>query len=197
MRKEKKLEKLGDHYRQLEKELQVDRRPETARPLRVKIIGEIYMVLEPRVNFHLEMLLGEKGVEVVRTMSISQWLEEHLFGFFYPHHRQRTVLLSTPFLPAFVGGHGRETIAEMVDAGVNRLDGVIQVLPFTCMPEIVAQSITPAVSAAYQLPILTLVLDEHSAEAGVMTRLEAFVDLLWRRRAGDKGARRVPSGVLG
>ena len=73
----------------------------------------------------------------------------------------------------------------MVDAGVNRLDGVIQLLPFTCMPEIVAQSITPAVSAAYQLPILTLVIDEHSAEAGMMTRLEAFVDLLQRKRAAS------------
>ncbi|HHW13104.1 MAG TPA: CoA protein activase [Firmicutes bacterium] len=191
MRQEKKMEKFGDHYRELEQELRGNLRPETEPPLRVKIIGEIYMVLEPRVNFHLEMLLGEMGVEVVRTMSVSQWLEEHLFGFFYPHHRRRTVLLSAPFLPSFVGGHGRETIAEMVDAGVNGLDGVIQVLPFTCMPEIVAQSITPAVSAAYQLPILTLVLDEHSAEAGVLTRLEAFVDLLRRRRAQGKGARRV------
>ena len=197
MRHEKELEKLGGHYRQLEKELRENRRPAAEPPLRVKIIGEIYMVLEPRVNFHLEMLLGEMGIEVVRAMSISQWSEEHLLGFLYPHHRWRTELLSEPFLPAFVGGHGRETIAEMVDAGVNRLDGVIQVLPFTCMPEIVAQSITPAVSAAYQLPILTLVLDEHSAEAGVMTRLEAFVDLLRRKRAGGKGAKVLSSGVLG
>ena len=119
MRHEKELEKLGDHYRQLEKELQENRRPAAEPPLRVKIIGEIYMVLEPRVNFHLEMLLGEMGIEVVRAMSISQWLEEHLLGFLYPHHRRRTVLLSEPFLPAFVGGHGRETIAEMVDAGLT------------------------------------------------------------------------------
>lgn len=197
MRREEKMKNLSFHYRQLAAELRANRRPEGEPPLRVKLIGEIYMVLEPRVNFHLEMLLGEMGVEVVRNMSISQWLEEHLFGFFYPHHRRRTILLSEPFLSAFVGGHGRETIAEMVDAGVNRLDGVIQVLPFTCMPEIVAQSITPAVSAAYQLPILTLVLDEHSAEAGVRTRLEAFVDLLRRRRTGNKGARRVFPGALG
>ncbi|NLM38050.1 MAG: CoA protein activase [Firmicutes bacterium] len=197
MREEKTPEKFGAHYRELEGELRADLWPEAEPPLRVKIIGEIYMVLEPRVNFHLEMLLGEMGVEVVRAMSVSQWVEEHLFGFFYPHHRRRTVLLSGPFLPSFVGGHGRETIAEMVDAGVNRLDGVIQVLPFTCMPEIVAQSIAPAVSATYRLPCLTLVLDEHSAEAGVLTRLEAFVDLLRRRRAVRTEAGRVPSGVPG
>ncbi|NLY90176.1 MAG: CoA protein activase [Firmicutes bacterium] len=182
IRQETKLCLLDKHYQKLGVELEGNLRPETGFLLRVKIIGEIYMVLEPRVNFHLENLLGEMGVEVVRGISLSQWVEEHLLGFFYPHHRRRTILLSTPFLPSFVGGHGRETIAEMVDAGVNRLDGVIQVLPFTCMPEIVAQSITPAVSATYQLPVLTLVIDEHSAEAGVITRLEAFVDLLRRKR---------------
>jgi len=184
IRQEQNWRLLGSHYQKLAAELRANRHPESGPVLRVKIIGEIYMVLEPRVNFHLENLLGEMGVEVVRGMSLSQWVEEHLLGFLYPHHRQRTILLSTPFLPSFVGGHGRETIAEMVDAGVNRLDGVIQVLPFTCMPEIVAQSITPAVSAAYQLPILTLVIDEHSAEAGIVTRLEAFVDLLRRKRQG-------------
>lgn len=196
MRREDKIGRLRFHYRQLETALKSNLLPMDEPPLRVKMIGEIYMVLEPRVNFHLEMLLGEMGVEVVRTMSISQWAEEHLLGFLYPFHKRRTVLLSAPYLPSFVGGHGRETIAEMVDAGVNRLDGVIQVLPFTCMPEIVAQSITPVVSTAYQIPILTLVIDEHSAAAGIMTRLEAFVDLM-RRKRGREGGRRVLPGALG
>ncbi|HBG17327.1 MAG TPA: CoA protein activase, partial [Firmicutes bacterium] len=102
----------------------------------------------------------------------------------FPSHKRRTILLSEPFLPSFVGGHGRETIAEMVDAGVNQLDGAIQVLPFTCMPEIVAQSITPEISTVYNLPLLTLVIDEHSGEAGLMTRLEAFVDLMQRKKRG-------------
>lgn len=150
--------------------------------LRVKIIGEIYMVLESRVNFHVEDILGEMGVEVHRNITISHWIEEHLLGVFFPGHKKRTVLLAKPYLSAFVGGHGRETVAEAVDAGINRLDGVIQILPFTCMPEIVAQSILPDLSRRFDLPVLTLVIDEHSGEAGMMTRLEAFVDLLFRKR---------------
>ena len=53
---------------------------------------------------------------MIRPLSMSQWVEEHLLGSIFPALKQRTVLLSRPFLPAFVGGHGRETIAEMVDA---------------------------------------------------------------------------------
>ena len=158
--------------------------------LRVKIIGEIYMVLEPKVNFDLEDRLSELGVEAHRQISMSGWVEEHLFGVFFPHHAKRRKCLAKPYLSAFVGGHGQETVAETVDAGVNKYDGVIQVLPFTCMPEIVAQSVLPEISRDFALPILYLVLDEHSAEAGIHTRLEAFVDLMARKkRARDLRAK--------
>jgi len=46
------------------------------------------------------------------------------------------------------------------------------------MPEIVAEAILPGVSTAMGIPVLTLIIDEHSGEAGILTRLEAFVDLL-------------------
>jgi benzoyl-CoA reductase/2-hydroxyglutaryl-CoA dehydratase subunit BcrC/BadD/HgdB len=55
-------------------------------------------------------------------------------------------------------------------------------MPFTCMPEIVAQNILTRVSKEQGIPILTLISDEHTAEAGVVTRLEAFVDLLARQQ---------------
>ena len=50
------------------------------------------------------------------------------------------------------------------------------------MPEIVAQSILPSISRDYEIPILTIIIDEHSGQAGLITRLEAFIDLLqWKR----------------
>ena len=50
------------------------------------------------------------------------------------------------------------------------------------MPEIVAKSIISTVAKALDFPIMTLVLDEMTGEAGFVTRLEAFIDLLKRRR---------------
>jgi predicted nucleotide-binding protein (sugar kinase/HSP70/actin superfamily) len=55
------------------------------------------------------------------------------------------------------------------------------------MPEIVAQTILPAVSRETGVPVMTLVVDEHSAEAGIVTRLEAFVDMLRRRTKRTEG----------
>jgi len=54
--------------------------------------------------------------------------------------------------------------------------------PFTCMPEIVAKNILPKVSNDMDIPVLSLAFDEQSGEAGIVTRLEAFIDLLKYRR---------------
>ncbi len=48
------------------------------------------------------------------------------------------------------------------------------------MPEIIAQNIMPKTKE--NLPVLTILCDEQLAKPGMLTRLEAFVDLLERRR---------------
>ena len=58
---------------------------------------------------------------------------------------------------------------------------MIHIGPLTCMPEIVAKTILPLVSKEWDIPILTLFLDEHSGEV-IQTRLEAFVEMLGARR---------------
>lgn len=158
------------------------------RRLQVALGGEIYMVLEPAVNFELERVLGERGVEVRREIYLSHWLDQQLLkNFVSRRERQRLRDLARPYLAHHVGGHGVESVAQAVESAVNGLDGMVHVMPFTCMPEIIAQSVLPAVSRTLDLPVMTLVLDEHAAEAGILTRLEAFVDLLARRR--EKGER--------
>ena len=85
-----------------------------------------------------------------------------------------------PYLNHKVGGHGLETIGETVLYAQNNYDGVIHLSPFTCMPEIIAKSILPQVSKDLNIPVLSITVDEHTGEAGVITRLEAFIDLLKR-----------------
>lgn len=160
-------------------------------PIRIKMLGEIYMVLEPRVNFQIERALGEMKVLVDRTIYFTDWVKDHLFKSIYDSSwRAKLLAEAQPYLHHFVGGHGLETVAHTVEAGVNHYDGVIQLAPFTCMPEIVAMQALPAVSHDLKIPYLTLIIDEHSGEAGVMTRLEAFVDLLTyqkkQRLGGEK-----------
>lgn len=158
---------------------------ERERPaLRVALIGEIYTLLEPYANVNIERHLGQLGVEVDRSMMLSQWVNDHLFMGLVRNipSSDRFKKVAAPYLNHFVGGHGLETVGSAVWYARQGYDGAIQVLPFTCMPEIVAQSILPKVSAEVDMPIMTLIMDEHSGEAGLITRLEAFIDLLKRKK---------------
>lgn len=151
--------------------------------LTVGVVGEIYTILEPFVNFQLEEQLGEMGVVVRRQIWFSDWILHHIIlSVFQSKRIAKLCRLAKPYLNHFVGGHGLESVAHTIQLAQTGVDGIVHVLPFTCMPEIVAQSVLPLVSDDYQVPILTMVVDEHSAAAGVHTRVEAFVDLLLSRR---------------
>lgn len=50
------------------------------------------------------------------------------------------------------------------------------------MTEIMSQNIFPAMSEDYEIPILPLIMDKHTIKAGYLTRLDAFVDLIRRRK---------------
>jgi predicted nucleotide-binding protein (sugar kinase/HSP70/actin superfamily) len=155
----------------------------SGQPLKIVIVGEIYMVLEPHVNFEIEKTLGAMGVAVERTIYFTDWVRDQLVGsIFNPNWRKPLFRLARPYLNNFVGGHGLETVAHTVSAAQQHAHGVVQLAPFTCMPEIVAMQALPDVSRDLDIPVLSLIIDEHAAEAGVQTRLEAFVDLLAYRR---------------
>jgi predicted nucleotide-binding protein (sugar kinase/HSP70/actin superfamily) len=163
-------------------------RIEGFQPLKVGLVGEIYVILEPFTNLHIEEKLGELGVLVDRSIYLSEWIEEHLyFGIFRDNkHRQHIQQLAKPYLNHFVGGHGLESVGETVMYAEEDFDGVIHLGPFTCMPEIIAQSILPTVSKDLNIPVLSLSLDEHTGDAGYITRLEAFVDLLARKEEKEE-----------
>ncbi len=151
--------------------------------INIAVVGEIYTVLEPFVNLHIEKKLGRLGVEVHRTIYLSHWINEHLLGGLLPvsFAKRKNEKLARPYLNSFVGGHGRETISSFVGLS-SKIDGLVQIAPLTCMPEIVAHSILPRVSKNYLLPYMTFYLDEQTGESGLLTRLEAFVDMIKRSK---------------
>lgn len=153
-------------------------------PLKIGIVGEIYTVLEPFSSVDVEKELGNLGAQVDRSIYLSGWVGQHVFQGLAQGYRPLKPYynLAKPYLNHFVGGHGQETIGATVKYAQEGYDGVLQLLPLGCMPEIVASSILPRIQEDYGMPIMTLTFDEHTGRSGVQTRLEAFVDLLERSR---------------
>ena len=148
-------------------------------PLRIGIIGEIYVVIEPFMNLDIERRLGEMGVLTHRSIYITTFTKNTIWDRKAEDHIKEA---AKPYLKLMIGGHGINSIGETILYGQNNYDGVVQVAPFTCIPEIVARSILPKVSEDYDIPVLSLNIDEQTAETGIQTRLEAFLDLLWEKR---------------
>ncbi|SDE25285.1 hypothetical protein [Sporomusa acidovorans] len=152
--------------------------------LRIAIVGEIYVMLEPFVNQNLERRLGSMGAEVFRTMSLTDYVKGQLLRRqSYLDLYKKLSVMANPYLGHPVGGHALKSIAYTVFQKQQGYDGIIQVYPFTCMPEVIAKNILPKVSQDVDMPVLTLAYDEQTGEAGMMTRLEAFIDLLKYRKA--------------
>lgn len=158
----------------------------TANPPKVGIFGEIYVVIEPFANMDIEVELGKLGVEVHRTMTLSRWVKYSLFLNYLGINEWREVhKLAKPYVDHDVGGDGWESVGEKVLYARNGYDGVVHIAPFTCMPEIVAQNVMR--STREDIPVFVLISDEQMGKQGMLTRLEAFVDLLeFRRRNGKR-----------
>jgi len=174
---------IRDTARKLD-EVKID---EKANPLRVGIVGEIYTTIDFFTNFNIQARLGSMGVETHRYVTISEWITEHIIknGLKLPR-KMDFAKAAKPYLGKMIGGHAVETVGNSILYARKGFDGVIQIYPLTCMPEIVAESILPAVERDFNIPILTLIIDEMTGEAGYLTRIEAFIDLLYRRR--EKGS---------
>jgi len=141
---------------------------------KVALIGEIYTVCDPTVNFQVEKKLGNEGIEVHREMDLTYHIKKRIFPW-KDWMIQRKI---NPYLKSTVGGHGRDAIYEMLNYIKEDFDGIVHLLPFSCMPEVTVRPILEKIHQESRIPFLSLSLDEQVAEAGINTRLEAFVDVV-------------------
>ena len=156
------------------------RRPD----LRVGLVGEIFFVVEKFANQDIERELGRLGVEVVFERSLYKHLL-HLLKVDRVFYRSRR--LARQYLDECPGGEAIRTVGESVHyARQTGVDGLVHVFPFTCMPENIALEALGELTKDTGVPVLSLSFDEHTSQTGLLTRLEAFVDLLKRRKRADR-----------
>lgn len=156
---------------------------ESENRIRVGIVGEIYVVMESSVNMNIEENLNRLGVEVESCQYISDWVSHNIRPAFLGNSTAHQVIAKARrFVKMNLGGHDMENIGWMVDFKERDFDGVIHLMPFGCLPELVTQSAIPSISQALDMPILSLSLDEQMGTVNNQTRLEAYTDLLKNAR---------------
>lgn len=176
-------ERLNEIKNKYKTELKEKTSQRVSDQLRIGLVGDIYTVCEPFANLNIERRLNELGVKIDRAVFVSEWVKNNLiYGALGLSRNREVIEAAKDYLQVGVGGLGRETVGESVLYAQAGYDGIVQLAPFGCMPEIVAKSLLTEVEQDFGIPILTLILDEHASGTGVQTRLEAFVDLLQQKK---------------
>ena len=144
------------------------------RPIRIGVVGEYYTVMDAHANQHLQDKLSSLGAAVYRYMSVTKC-----------HFRAKETALR-PKIQEYVkfnmGPTTTWTVNSALDYARKGFDGIVHVKSFGCTPEIDAVPILQNISKDYHIPILYLSYDTQNSDTGLDTRLEAFYDMLERKK---------------
>ena len=138
--------------------------------MRIALVGHSYLTHEGYANLNLLGKLGERAeVQLVQNIRQEE-IETHLLGLhkklFWNHAKQ-------------IYGAGNKFVTD------PKIDGVIYLSCFGCGTDSMVQDLLARFAREQHKPYMTITLDEHSGEAGLITRLEAFLDMVERRKAHE------------
>ena len=184
MRRIKDIKKLARTIPQRFASIPVTTREE---PLKVALIGEASVLRDKYLNHNVEDLLGRLGVVMHNFFLLGAELKKIFkMDFGNKHNLKNQKKLAYPYLKSVVGGHAIDSIANTIRCATDGYDGVIHMCPSGCMPEISIRPILRQVSRDYNIPVLEFSFDEHTSHVGIITRVEAFVDILRSNRGRKK-----------
>ena len=134
----------------------------------IALVGHPYLLYDELINHRLVHRLEQAGYQVLAPeMLTTKQLETaitRLTGRPYWTYEEEVV---------GSGGH-------YLESGV---EGVIGVIAFGCGPDSLMMDMVQRQAIKLgTTPFMSLTLEEHSAEAGVVTRLEAFLDMIQRKK---------------
>lgn len=159
------------------------------RRIKIGIVGEIYVVMEQSINMKIEEMLGHLGAEVERSQYISDWIDYNLIPkWLSKPHELEILKLGEKYIEEIIGGHAKQTVGHIVDYAKRGYDGVVHLMPFACLPELISQSIIPAISKDMNIPVMSLSIDEQTGTANVQTRVEAFIDMIRSKKLKNPAA---------
>jgi len=138
-------------------------------PLRVAVIGHPYNIYDKYISMDLLGKLDRYGAEAVTIEMVDS----------ADINRQASMLDKPIFWYYGRNAYG----AAMHLASTGQVDGIICVMSFGCgIDSFIHDLIHRRIRREFNIPLITMTIDEHTGEAGFNTRLDAFMDMLnWRR----------------
>ena len=144
--------------------------------LKVMILGELYSLIDSNASYNAERKLMKMGIDVYRDIDLTYLLITKRFKL------RNMIKRGKKYIKYHLGADASGSVVKSMDSSLDGFDGIIHLKSFGCTPEISAMSIMPKISEQYNIPIMYLSFDAEDNEVGVDTRLEAFYDMIKRRK---------------
>lgn len=148
------------------------------RRLRIGVMGHHYNVFDTFTTMSLLERLKGYGADIITVdMVPEKWKEEE----------------ASRLPKQIYWNYERELVGALLACVRRRLvDGIIFIISFACGPDSMVHLLCEQEKRRLgDLPMLTLVIDEHTGEAGLVTRIEAFVDMLNRKKRNEEMEREL------
>lgn len=136
--------------------------------IKIGVIGYVYNVYDNFISMDILSRLESMGADTITFEMIdSSEVEKQLLKF-------RKSLFWTFSNKLMAGAY-----SFFEDESI---DGVIHVTAFGCGPDSFLGKILEIDSTKYKKPFMTVRVDEHTGESHIQTRIEAFVDMIARKK---------------
>lgn len=141
--------------------------------VKIALIGHAYNLYDSYINMNMIEKLRKSGADII-TADMVEETDINAYA----------ASLNKPAFWYF-GRKALGSVLHLIDR--RKIDGIIFVVSFGCgIDSFVCDLAERWVKRHTDIPFIILTLDEHSGEAGLNTRLEAFIDMIgWRKINGN------------
>ncbi|WP_312522017.1 acyl-CoA dehydratase activase-related protein [Anaerospora sp.] len=140
----------------------------TSNGLRVAVIGHPYILHDRQVSMNVVDRLRRAAIEVITPEAVSPRQAD-----FAARLLGKKIFWS--------GSHHLAGAAMALMTDIRPVNGLIFFTCFSCGPDALIGELLSQQAQKRNIPCMILSVDEHTAEAGFVTRLEAYTDMLERR----------------
>ncbi len=137
--------------------------------LKIALLGRPYVLYDSCINRSIIQRLGSLGADVkIKTM--------------FPQEEIKKAMSLLP--KVLYWSTGKEVVTSAYYFMKNsRVDGIINLVSVACGPDSFTSEIINGLRQGMdETPYMVLYLDEHTSDVGVLTRVEAFLDMIRRKK---------------
>ncbi len=138
------------------------------KPINIALIGHGYNIFDKRTSMDIFKKLEKLNVRVYNAYQLT--LEQLRGGL---NSLDCELYWANQYEMTGCAGHYFQD---------SKIDGIITLTAFGCGPDSLMIEDIKRKSKKFNKPLLNLTIDEHTGEAGFITRLEAFCDMLYRNK---------------